>query len=110
MRSGDCQPCALIFHGLKPPGKGGDTDTFFDERGANAMEWAYRGMSLVARSAPFSGLLELMERVDHSRGNLLRVLTYHRVDELDAHPGLDPGLISATPRIFEQQSAYLVAN
>jgi peptidoglycan/xylan/chitin deacetylase (PgdA/CDA1 family) len=74
------------------------------------MEWTRRGISYVARSAAFSGFLGLLERADDCRPNLLRVLTYHRVDEPDARPGLDPGLISATPRRFEQQMSYVAAN
>jgi peptidoglycan/xylan/chitin deacetylase (PgdA/CDA1 family) len=38
---------------------------------------------------------------------MLRVLTYHRVDDPERQPFLDPGLISATPTLFAEQMAYL---
>jgi peptidoglycan/xylan/chitin deacetylase (PgdA/CDA1 family) len=38
---------------------------------------------------------------------LLRVLTYHRIDEPANAPDLDPRQISATPAVFEQQMTYL---
>lgn len=41
---------------------------------------------------------------------MLRVLTYHRVAEPEATPHLHPGLISATPKGFEEQVRYLAAN
>ncbi|MFQ5648307.1 MAG: polysaccharide deacetylase family protein [bacterium] len=39
--------------------------------------------------------------------HMLRVITYHRVDEPEATPWLDPNLISATPAVFEQHMAFL---
>ena len=39
--------------------------------------------------------------------NFLRVLTYHRVAELDNHFKLDPHQISATPEIFNKQMDFL---
>jgi len=66
--------------------------------------------SFATRSAVFSKLLSLLEQADGQRPNLLRVLTYHRVDEPDACPALYPGLISATPDAFDQQMSYLAAN
>src|SRR3712207_2813854 len=59
------------------------------------------------RSAAFSRFVGFLERADPQSPNLLRVLTYHRVDEPDAQPTLYPGLISATPAAFEQQMRYL---
>jgi peptidoglycan/xylan/chitin deacetylase (PgdA/CDA1 family) len=47
--------------------------------------------------------LEALER-DATR---IRVLAYHRVDELEADPDLDPGLISATPADFRAQMEAL---
>ncbi len=41
------------------------------------------------------------------RGNLLRIVTYHRVDHLDARTDLDPSLISATPGQFQSQVDWL---
>ncbi len=64
-------------------------------------------LNRVASSAAFSRFVTLLERVDRYRPNLLRVLTYHRVDHPDACPALYPGLISATPDTFDQQMKYL---
>jgi peptidoglycan/xylan/chitin deacetylase (PgdA/CDA1 family) len=66
--------------------------------------------SLATRNALVSKLVSLLEQADSRRPNLLRVLTYHRVDEPDSHPSLYPGLISATPEVFDQQMSYLAAN
>lgn len=41
------------------------------------------------------------------RANLLRVLTYHRVDTPEARPHLDSGLISASPTEFAEQMEHL---
>ena len=64
----------------------------------------------VAGSTAFAGFLGLLERVESPRPDLLRVLTYHRVDEPNRCPHLNPGMISATPAVFEQQIAYLAAH
>lgn len=69
----------------------------------------HRVSSFAARSAAFSKFLALLEQTDGRRPNLLRVLTYHRIDEPAAHPTLSPGLISATPEAFDQQMSYLAA-
>jgi peptidoglycan/xylan/chitin deacetylase (PgdA/CDA1 family) len=60
----------------------------------------------VARSPVFSTLVTLLEKLEH-RQNLLRVLTYHRVDEPNARPELDPNLISATQEQFARQMEHL---
>lgn len=65
-----------------------------------------RAAVLAAGLLDHSGVLGLMERCDR-RANLLRVLTYHRVDDPAAQPDLDPGLISATPPEFAAQMALL---
>jgi peptidoglycan/xylan/chitin deacetylase (PgdA/CDA1 family) len=67
-------------------------------------------MPMVANSTAFEKFVALLEHSGGERANLLRVLTYHRVDEPDAHPWLDPGLISASPQAFEMQMKYLAAN
>ncbi|MEZ5552336.1 MAG: polysaccharide deacetylase family protein [Pseudomonadales bacterium] len=54
-------------------------------------------------SSSFLTLLENSER----NSNRLRILTYHRVAELDADPDLEPGLISATPERFRIEMAFL---
>lgn len=65
---------------------------------------------IIADSTIFSRLIGLLEHTGGEWGNLLRVLTYHRVDEPGAHPWLDGGLISATPEAFEAQMDYVSAN
>jgi peptidoglycan/xylan/chitin deacetylase (PgdA/CDA1 family) len=49
-----------------------------------------------------SGLLSALEWADRSTSRV-RILAYHRVDEIDPDDDLDPGLISATPEDFEAQ-------
>jgi peptidoglycan/xylan/chitin deacetylase (PgdA/CDA1 family) len=65
---------------------------------------------ILANSAAFEGFVRLLEHTGPERGGLLRVLTYHRVDAPEAHPWLDPGLISATPESFQAQMKYVAAN
>ena len=67
-------------------------------------------MSLAAQSEAFEKFVSLAEHVDGQRSGLLRVLTYHRVDEPAARPWLDPSLISATPEVFDEQMRYLSKN
>jgi peptidoglycan/xylan/chitin deacetylase (PgdA/CDA1 family) len=55
-------------------------------------------------------VVSLLDRSGGERPNLLRVLTYHRVDTPQARPWLDPVLISASPEVFEIQMKYLAAN
>lgn len=62
----------------------------------------------VLASAPVGGLVAALERFD-SAASTVPVLMYHRVDEPERTPGLDPRLISATPEDFERQMAYLAA-
>ncbi len=69
-----------------------------------------RMSSFAARSAAFSKFVGLLEQAGGERPDLLRVLTYHRVDELETHPALYPGLISATPEAFDQQMSYLASS
>ncbi len=59
---------------------------------------AGQAASLLARTG-ILGALELADRATDRVG----ILTYHRIDELDAEPDLDPGLISATPADFRAQ-------
>jgi len=49
----------------------------------------------------------LLRRLD-AQPDLLRVLLYHRVDDLRSLGSGDPNLISATPAAFEAQMNYLV--
>ena len=52
-------------------------------------------------------LVSLLERVDRGCRRVLTILTYHRIDVRGARPELDPALISASPREFEQQVSWL---
>lgn len=54
--------------------------------------------SVLART----GLLDWLERSDHDHDRV-RIIAYHRVDDLEAEPDLDPGLVSATPADFRSQ-------
>lgn len=67
-------------------------------------------MSAIAKSSTFDRFVETLENVDGQRPGFLRVLTYHRVDEPARRPWLDPGLISAVPKEFDEQMAYLAAH
>ena len=57
----------------------------------------------VVNSGAVSGLLSVLEQADSGGEHLLRVLTYHRVDERDAQPQLSPAILSATPADFDAQ-------
>ena len=48
------------------------------------------------------GLLSALEAVDRGTRRV-RVLAYHRIDDVEAEPDLDPGLVSATPENFRAQ-------
>jgi peptidoglycan/xylan/chitin deacetylase (PgdA/CDA1 family) len=67
--------------------------------------FAGQAASLLARTG-ILGALELADRATDRVG----ILTYHRVDELDAEPDLDPGLISATPADFRAQMEVVAAH
>jgi len=62
-----------------------------------------------AHTTVFSKCVEMLEQVDGERPNLLRVVTYHRVDEPRAHPALSPR-VTVTPRVFDQHMSHLAAN
>jgi peptidoglycan/xylan/chitin deacetylase (PgdA/CDA1 family) len=63
--------------------------------------------SAAVKSSAFDRFLTLLENADGQQPGFLRVLTYHRIDELTRRPWLDPGLISASPKDFDEQMAYL---
>src|SRR5262245_12968027 len=69
-----------------------------------------RFASMVVNSVAFENFVAVLENTGGERPNFLRVLTYHRVDEPNANPWMDPGLISAAPEAFEAQMKYLAAN
>ncbi|MDQ4077228.1 MAG: polysaccharide deacetylase family protein [Chloroflexota bacterium] len=56
----------------------------------------------------FDRFVALLEQLDWQDSSLLRVLTYHRVDEPNARPALAPQL-AITPAIFDQQMCHLAA-
>lgn len=64
-------------------------------------------ISRLIDASVISHLLDFLEPLDVGANQLLRVLTYHRVDDVDAHPELSPSLLSATPELFDQQMAFL---
>jgi peptidoglycan/xylan/chitin deacetylase (PgdA/CDA1 family) len=51
--------------------------------------------------------IEQIDRIGTWPRGTVAILTYHRVDDPRARPDLFPGLISATPEMFEQQIAYV---
>ncbi len=58
-------------------------------------------------SPVFGQGLSSLERLTNQNTYLLRVLTYHRVDEIDAQPGLSPSILSATPTNFAAQMHHV---
>lgn len=63
-----------------------------------------------ANTTAFSGAVALLEKIDPERKNLLRILTYHRVEDVDANPTINPSVLSATPAEFDRQMAFLRAS
>jgi len=60
-----------------------------------------------AGSSPaFARLVELLERTDPERSDLLRVITYHRVDWPGAVPGSYPRLM-VSPEVFAAQMGFI---
>lgn len=59
------------------------------------------------RTAAAEHLVQALENLGDRNTNLLRVLTYHRIDEPTARPNLDPGIISAVPSDFAKQMEFL---
>lgn len=60
----------------------------------------------LADSTAASGFVSLLERADGQDTDLLRVLTYHRVDRPDARPSLYPR-VTVTPEAFAAQMRFL---
>jgi len=69
-----------------------------------------RAIQHVADSALFGQFIRLLESGEKDDDNLLRVLTYHRVDEPASQSDLYPGMISASPEEFAKQMAYVATN
>lgn len=76
-----------------------------------ARAWLVKGRSAArtaaTRAAGVPGLAALLEHLERPRTDVLTVLMYHRVDEVEAQPDLDPSLLSATPDAFRRQIAHL---
>jgi peptidoglycan/xylan/chitin deacetylase (PgdA/CDA1 family) len=70
---------------------------------------AARSASIVVNSPISAGALSLLERFDDAQPDLLRVLTYHRVDDPQARPWLYPRIM-VTPQAFDEQMRFLAAN
>ena len=60
----------------------------------------------VARSRSFAWFVGLLERLDREEPDLLRVLTYHRVERSDAIPAPSPA-VTIPPDSFSEQMRYL---
>jgi peptidoglycan/xylan/chitin deacetylase (PgdA/CDA1 family) len=69
--------------------------------------WRKRVATAVAEGAESSGVLAWLDRAPGDSPRLLRVLTYHRIDEPRADPEPCPSLLSATPADFALQMDYL---
>ena len=66
--------------------------------------------SMIVKSAAFESFVALLENTGSEWPNFVRVLTYHRVDKPDTYPWMDPGLISASPEVFDAQMKYLASH
>jgi peptidoglycan/xylan/chitin deacetylase (PgdA/CDA1 family) len=60
------------------------------------------------RSPPAGGFAAVLERIAPPPTESFVVLTYHRIDEPDARPWLNPSLLSATPEGFEAQMSAVL--
>lgn len=61
----------------------------------------------LSRTKPFEQFVALLDRLDKDAPDLLRVLTYHRVDYPEASAHLSPSLLSATPESFAEQMRFV---
>src|SRR5688500_15573429 len=74
---------------------------------------AERGKDLVLLAVDNPASTWFLRRLaagNNQRQNILRVLTYHRIDEYHSRPHLNPALISATPPAFREQMQFLAEN
>ena len=62
------------------------------------------------QSSLFEDCLRLLEQINDRSHNLLRVLTYHRIDEPSRMENLHPGMVSATPAEFARQIKEVARN
>ena len=65
-----------------------------------------RVQNLAINSALFANFIALLQVLDDHSPDILRILTYHRVDDPRNNPQLYPGL-SITPAAFTAQMEYL---
>ena len=71
------------------------------------MNQAVKRMALsLTESSAMSGFVTLLERTDSEGTDLLRILTYHRVDYADTRPSLYPR-VTVTPQAFATQMRFL---
>jgi peptidoglycan/xylan/chitin deacetylase (PgdA/CDA1 family) len=61
---------------------------------------------MVKDNAVLRWVVDVLEAVDGQEEDVLRVLTYHRIDEPANRPQMYPGL-SISPSVFQAQMAYL---
>jgi peptidoglycan/xylan/chitin deacetylase (PgdA/CDA1 family) len=52
-------------------------------------------------------IIQRLEQGEAGGKDLLRVLTYHRVDEKNSNPELSPSILSASPKAFEEQMRFI---
>ncbi len=70
-----------------------------------------RAVQLVCSLALRTGLISLVRRLEGRRGNLVRILCYHRIGDTAAEGNLlAPALVSASTEMFERQMQFLVEN
>jgi peptidoglycan/xylan/chitin deacetylase (PgdA/CDA1 family) len=65
--------------------------------------------NLIFNIAEKSGSLNFIQNKFQGTDQYVYILTYHRVDEFNHRPWLDPHLISATPRQFEDQMKLIAS-
>jgi peptidoglycan/xylan/chitin deacetylase (PgdA/CDA1 family) len=63
----------------------------------------------LADTAALAPVLDVLESVESGSRQVLRVLTYHRVDEEDAQPHLSPSILSASPGDFDKQMGLIAS-
>ena len=78
-------------------------------RGRPLKQAAKRLARSLVDSPAVSGLVSLLEGVDQQQPNLLRVVTYHRVDHPESRPSLYPR-VTVTPEAFAAQMQFLATH
>src|SRR5262245_39741345 len=62
------------------------------------------------KGSAFDRFVKMFEDSEGQKPSFLPFLTYHRIDEPMRRPWLDPGQISASPKDFDEQMAYLASH